>query len=294
MGFGYESVSRLNPGIIMISSSLMGQTGPWSPYAGYGNLAAAVSGFHALTGHRGDPPTGCFGPYTDFTSVRFNALAILGALRHRAATGEGQYIDMGQAEAALHFLAPQCLAWLRDREPSAVAGNRDLVDVPSGVFPVQGVDRWIAIAVASDEQWLALCGLAGLDDLRVAGVRDAASRRAREDEIESRLAAWTAAQSGPELQAQLLRAGVPAHSVADTHDLATDPQLAFRDHFLPVRHRAFSPAAVESTRLLLSRSPARTPEHAPWFGIDNDRVLRDLLDYAPERVRALVDGGIMQ
>ena len=134
MGFGYETVRKLNPGILMVSSSLMGQTGPWSPYAGYGNLAAAVSGFHALTGHPGAPPTGCFGPYTDFTSVRFNALAILGALRHRAATGAGQFIDMGQAEAALHFLAPECLAYLRDGETHGAPGNRDAHDVPSTNF----------------------------------------------------------------------------------------------------------------------------------------------------------------
>jgi crotonobetainyl-CoA:carnitine CoA-transferase CaiB-like acyl-CoA transferase len=294
MGFGYDAVRRLNPGIVMISSSLMGQTGPWSPYAGYGNLAAAVSGFHALTGHPEAPPTGCFGPYTDFTSVRFNALAILGALRHRAATGQGQYIDMGQAEAALHFLAPECLAWLREGETVAARGNRDAWDVPSGVFPVAGVDRWIAIAVATDEQWLALCALADLADLPRAGVVDAAARRAHEALIEARLADWTRARSGPELEARLTAAGIPAHCVADTHDLATDAQLAFRDHFLPVRHRAFSPAAVESTRLRFSQLQPRVPEYAPWFGIDNERVLRDVLGYHPERVRALVDGGIMQ
>jgi len=294
MGFGYEAVRQINPGIIMISSSLMGQTGPWSPYAGYGNLAAAVSGFHALTGYPDAPPTGCFGPYTDFTSVRFNALAILGALRHRAATGAGQFIDMGQAEAALHFLAPECLAWLRDGITVDAPGNRDAHDVPSGVFRVQGVDRWIAIAVETDAQWQALCGLAAFDDLVADGVRDASARRAREAEIETRIAAWTQTFEGPALEALLQAQGIPAHCVADTHDLIADAQLAHRGHFLPVEHQAFAPAAVESTRLRFSRSVARTPTHAPWFGIDNERVLRDVLNYDATRVRSLIDGGILQ
>jgi crotonobetainyl-CoA:carnitine CoA-transferase CaiB-like acyl-CoA transferase len=294
MGFGYDAVRALNPRIIMISSSLMGQTGPWSPYAGYGNLAAAVSGFHALTGYPGAAPTGCFGPYTDFTSVRFNALAILGALRHRAATGEGQYVDMGQAEAALHFLAPACMAHLRDGTASGACGNRDAHCVPSGVFPVAGEDRWIAIAVSNEAEWRALCDLAGMEDLLAAGIVDVAARRSHEDAIESRLAAWTRDRDGPALEAALQARGIPAHCVLDTHDLAHDPQLLHREHFLPVAHRAFAPAAVESTRLRLSRSPARRPEHAPWFGVDDERVLGEILHYDPERVRALVDAGVMR
>jgi len=154
MGFGYEAVKALNPEIIMVSSCLMGPSGPWSPYAGYGTLAAAVSGFHALTGQPDMPPTGCYGPYTDFTSVRFNALAILGALRHRALSGEGQFIDMSQAEAALHFLAPDCLEYLETGQAPEAQGNRDRLHAPSGVYPVEGFDRWIAISVLNDRQWL--------------------------------------------------------------------------------------------------------------------------------------------
>ncbi len=106
MGFGYAAARALNPDIIMVSSSLLGQSGPWRDYAGFGNLAAAVCGFYQLAGAADAPPAGCFGPYTDFMGVRYNAIAMLAALAHRDRTGEGQFIDMAQAEAALHFLAP--------------------------------------------------------------------------------------------------------------------------------------------------------------------------------------------
>ncbi|MEQ8486075.1 MAG: CoA transferase [Pseudomonadales bacterium] len=294
MGFDHARVRALNPNIIMVSSCLFGQDGPWSPYAGYGNLAAAVSGFHALTGHPDQPPTGCFGPYTDFTSVRFNALAILGAVEHRARTGEGQYIDMSQVEAALHFLGADCLAWLRDGVVLGPIGNRDREHAPSGVYPVAGDDRWIAIAADSDEAWSVLAEVAGLDDLLARGVRTLAERRAAEDEIDARLAAWTSGQDGVELEARLQQAGVPAHRVLDTHDLHDDAQLRHRGHYLPVSHRHFTPAVVESTRLRMSRSLPRAPEFAPWFGIDNERVLANLLGYDEARIRDLEAGGVLR
>jgi benzylsuccinate CoA-transferase BbsF subunit len=125
-------------------------------------------------------------------------------------------------------------------------------------------------------------------------LRDLSARRAHEAEIEARLAEWTREQEGLELEMRLQARGVPAHRVLDTHDLAQDPQLAHRGHFVSVAHRAFAPAAVESARLCLSRSRPRAPEFAPWFGIDNERVLREVLNYDPARVQALIDGGIMQ
>ena len=157
MGFGYEAARRLNPEIIMVSSSLLGQTGPWREYAGFGNLAGAVCGFYQLAGLPDAPPVGAFGPYTDFMGVRYNALAILAALAHRDRTGEGQFIDMAQAEAALHFLAPAALAYLEAKRAPEARGNRDSSMAPHGVYPARGADRWVAIAVRTDDEWQRLC-----------------------------------------------------------------------------------------------------------------------------------------
>ena len=285
MGFAYEKVKALNADIIMISSCLMGQTGEWSGYAGFGNSAAAVSGFHALTGHPHQPPTGVFGPYTDFISVRFNALALLGALLHRRRTGVGQYIDMSQGEAALHFLAPECLRCLRDGGVRAADGNRDEVYAPQGVYPTAGSDKWLALCVGSQAQWAALCELAGFESL---ATMDVAARRAAHDDLDDRIEQWTADQDGLELESRLQSAGIAAHRVLDTHELAQDPQLAHRGHYIPVQHREFSDAVVESTRLRFSRTQAVVPEIAPWFGVDNEKVLRELLGYDASRYERLL------
>ena len=100
----YESLRATKPDLIMLSSCLMGQTGPLSSFVGFGNMAAAVLGFYNLCGWPDRAPSGPFGAYTDYVAPRFGAVSVLAALDYRKRTGKGQYIDQSQAESALHFL----------------------------------------------------------------------------------------------------------------------------------------------------------------------------------------------
>src|SRR5712692_11139318 len=104
-GFDYESLRQVKPDLIMLSTCLMGQSGPLSRFAGFGNLAAALCGFYNLVGWPDQPPSGPFGAYTDYIAPRFGLAALMAALIHRKQTGEGQYIDQAQAESALQMLA---------------------------------------------------------------------------------------------------------------------------------------------------------------------------------------------
>ena len=293
MGLSWAEVQRINPRAIMISSCLMGQDGAFSAYAGYGNLAAAVSGFFGLTGRPDEPPTGCFGPYTDFLGVRFNAMAILAALEHRRATGEGQYIDMAQAEAGMNFLAAECARYLSTGTVSRANGNRDPEFVPQGVWRVVGDDRWLALSVRNDADWRTLCDLAGGDFVSLRRL-NLAERKQQEAMLESMLGNWLADRDGAETEAQLQSAGVPAHRVLDTHELFGDAQLAHRQHYRHVAHNKHANAWVESTRLSMSRTQPREPEFAPWFGIDNEAVLKKVLGYDDTRIAALELAGALK
>jgi crotonobetainyl-CoA:carnitine CoA-transferase CaiB-like acyl-CoA transferase len=290
LGFGFEHARAVNPEIIYLSSCLMGQDGPWRDYAGYGNTAAAVSGFHALCGHAGQPPMGCFGPYTDFLSVRVNALAILAAVRQRRRSGRAQRIDMAQAEAALYYLLPECQAVFDGTFDGGLAGNRDAAMVPHGLLPVAGEDAWLALAVRDDNDWQALCDYLGWSQWRVLSTAD---RRQRESELEAALAQAFAERDGQVLERELQALQIPAHRVLSTAELAQDEQLAHRGHFLPVTHASYSGAAVESSRLLLSGTPARPPTRAPGFAQDNDAVLAGLLSYSPAQIATLNDQGVL-
>ena len=152
-GLDYESLCKIKPDIIMISSCLMGQTGPMAKFAGFGNLAAAISGFFNLTGWPDRPPAGPFSAYTDYVAPRFTALSILAALDNRRRTGQGQYLDQSQAESTLHFLGPALLDYTVNGRVQGATGNRDPHLAPHGVYPAAGTDRWVAIVVQTEEQW---------------------------------------------------------------------------------------------------------------------------------------------
>jgi crotonobetainyl-CoA:carnitine CoA-transferase CaiB-like acyl-CoA transferase len=285
LGLGYEALRAVRPDLVMISSCLMGQSGPWRDFTGFGNLAASVTGYQTLASWPDRPPAGPYGAYTDFVALRYNAVAILAALEHRARTGEGQYIDQSQAEAALHFLGPAFLDHTVNGRRRDGRGNDDDGLCPHGVYPCAGEDRWVAIAVRSDAEWRALCRILRCEDL--AAARDAGAV------VDEAIAAWTSARSPDAVERALQAAGIPAHAVLDTTGLAACPQLAHREHFLEIGCEIYQSTAIESSRLRLSRSVPRRPERALSFGRDNRYVLETILGRSPEQIAALAEAGVL-
>ena len=285
LGLDYSSLSAIKSDLIMISSCLMGQTGPWRNFTGFGNLAASVTGYQGHAGWPDCPPSGPHGAYTDFISARYNAVAILAALEHRERTGEGQYIDQSQAEAALHFLAPAFLDYTVNGRLREGVGNRDAEQCPHGVYPCAGTDRWIAIAVSSDAQYQSLCAAMERPDLL--------TQRAAGDALDREIAAWTESQDAEKLEALLQARGIPAHRTLDTLDLYACPQMQHRGHYIEVECDLYQSTTVESSRLQLSESAARRPKKAISFGRDNRYVLETMLGYSPERIAGLAEAGIL-
>jgi benzylsuccinate CoA-transferase BbsF subunit len=295
LGFDYETLRAERPDLIMLSTCLMGQTGPLASFAGYGNLAAALAGFFDLAGWPDRPPAGPFGAYTDYIAPRFNAAAILAALEHRRRTGEGQHIDLAQAEAALHFLAPAVLDYTVNGVVTTRAGNRDREMSPHGVYPCAGADRWVAIAARDDRDWRALCEAFGAPQLAAdPRFASAASRRAHAEELDARLAEWTAPLAMEEIERRLHAAGVPASGVYNSPELALDPQLAERGHIVALPHPTEGQTFVEASRFRLSRTPARVEGQAPCFGDSTMWVLESVLGYGDERIAELAISGALE
>jgi len=284
-GLSWDALRDVKSDLIMISSCLMGQSGPWRNFAGFGNLAASVTGFQQLASWPGRPPSGPFGAYTDFVGARANALAILAALEVRERTGRGQYIDQSQAEAGLHFIAPAFLDYTVNGRAQGAVGNVDDEHAPHGVFPAAGDDQWVAIAVRDDAQWRALCELIDRRDLE--------GRRHENDVVEQAIGAWTSAREATEAATELQARGIPAHAVSDTPALHRDPQMAERGHYIEIPHEIYQTTTIESTRLRFSRSQALVPESALSFGRDNREVLESILGYSPEQIADLAARGIL-
>jgi crotonobetainyl-CoA:carnitine CoA-transferase CaiB-like acyl-CoA transferase len=295
LGLDYATLCGVKPDLIMLSTCLMGQTGPLAAFAGYGNLAAAMTGFYELTGWPDRPPAGPFGAYTDYIAPRYNAAAVLAALEHRRRTGEGQHVDLSQAEAALHFLAPAILDYTVNGAATTRDGNRDRELAPHGVYPCAGADRWVAIAVRDDREWRLLGRALGrpalADDARYAS---AAARLARSDELDALVAELTAPLAMEEAERRLQAVGVPAHGVHNSPEAVRDPQLAARGHFVRIPHPARGESVVEASRFRLSRTPARTDAPAPTFGDSTQWVLESVLGYDDERIAELAIAGALE
>ena len=290
-GYDYESLRNIRPDLVMASSCLMGQTGPQRLLAGFGTMAAAISGFFHLAGWPDREPCGPFMAYTDYVSPRFLFISLLAALEHRRLTGEGQYIDLSQAEATMQLQSPAILDYTVNGRVMERAGNDDLVFAPHGVYPVAGDDRWLAIAVTSDQAWKALCEQLGRDDL---ANLDAADRRDRRRELDDVVSSWTRTRDGEATMGELQAAGVAAHVVQNTAETVADPQLAHREHFVEVPHDAMGTTVVEACRLHLSRTPPRVPYGSPTLGQHTWEVLTDVLGYDDDAAAELIGRGIFE
>jgi len=287
-GFDYESLRAIKPDLIMLSTCLMGQTGPLARFAGFGNLAAAMCGFYKLVGWPDRPPSGPFSAYTDYIAPRFGLVALMAALIHRRCTGEGQYIDQAQAESALHFLTAPILDFVASGTNYEPVENFDPNYAPHGVYPAAGEDRWIAIACCSDDQWRALCSTIGRAELAAdARFADAAARRKNREAIDAEIAAWTRAQEAIDAERALQAAGIAAHVVQDSTDMSEDPQLRHRGHFLRVPHPTIGETWVENSRYRLAETPARVTRPGPALGQHNEYVLRDILGYSDDQIADL-------
>jgi crotonobetainyl-CoA:carnitine CoA-transferase CaiB-like acyl-CoA transferase len=285
-GLDYDSLRRIKPDLIMLSSCLFGQDGPYALMAGYGTMGAAIGGMVQPTGWPDQPPAGPYGAYTDVCAPRISTALLLAAVEHRRRTGEGCYLDQSQIEASLHYLAPAVIDHQLTGAPWDRLGNDDPDLFPHGIFPAAGDDAWLAVAVRHDADWRALAGVIGrpewADDPRFEG---SDARRAHRTEIDAAIAAWTAAHTPSAGEAALQAHGVPAHAVLHGES-EPDAQLEHLGHTVTVPHAGQDDRLIERTRVDLRRTPP-APGHVAALGEHTEYVLCDLLGYPAERPAAL-------
>jgi benzylsuccinate CoA-transferase BbsF subunit len=294
-GLDYEHLRARNPGIVMLSTCMQGQTGPRANYRGFGNLMGALSGYYQVTGWPDRGPTAVYGAYTDFICQRFCTTAVVAAIDHRHRTGEGQHIDVAQFEAALQFLGPELLDFELTGRVATRAGNRDPWRSPHGVFPCRprpdGNEGWIAIACETDAQWAALCRTAGIPE--DPAFADLAGRKADEDRLEALVAAWIAGHDADELF-ELLQPEVPCGPVLPVPALHDDPQVRHRGYWWPLVHTVIGEVPYDGLAATMSRTPGRLTKAGPCLGEDSYTVLTELAGLDPDTVARLLADEVVE
>jgi benzylsuccinate CoA-transferase BbsF subunit len=294
LGLGYEDAKKVKPDIIYYYTSQLGNYGPYSAFAGFGNHASAMSGLYSLTGWADDEPLGQYaGAYIDATSPRFGVIAIMAALDYRRRTGKGQFIDQSQLEAATQLLLPLFMDCSITGRVALRSGNRLPYASPHGVFRCQGDNRWVAVAVSEDQEWQAFCRVMGKPEL--AGNRKFSTLQARkenEDEIESLIEEWTASHTPEEIMGWLQAAGVPSGVVNNGKDLFDDPQLKHRGHFRFLKHSVMGEHSYSGPAYRLSKTPDEQFA-APSLGEHNEYVLTEVLKLSDDEIAdLLVEGAV--
>lgn len=293
-GLDYLSICQEQPQLVMLSTNMQGQTGPHAAQPGYGNVLACLAGYHQLTGWPDRDPAGPYGAYTDFIAPRFATAAVLAALEYRRRTGLGQYIDLSQYETAIHFIAAALLDYDTNGRVANRAGNLDVSAAPHGAYPADGEDRWVAIAIESDDEWRNL--IRALGNPEWAAERRFATflgRRRHARELGKRISEWTCARSPREAMRVLQAEGVPAGAIQTCEELHDDPQLAFRHHFWRLEHPEIGIHAYDGPAFRLSRTPGVLSRAAPQIGQHNQEVLSNILGYSDDEIADLVIAGAL-
>ena len=284
-GMTYEDLCEVRPDLIMISMPMYGLTGPWSMWQGYGHVLQAAAGISHLTAYPGEEPIGTGVAYTDFLVPHFAASALLAALDHRQRTGEGQNIDFGQMEAAIHATETMVLDYtVNGREQHALgAGHPDFRPYGTYRCAARGDDddRWIAITVTNDAELAALADVAG----------ESSWTSLEADALDTAIAEWTRSLQAEELMQQLQEAGVAAGVVQTPEDLRNDPQLEHREHYWMLDHPTMGHRAYDGPSFRLSETPAELTKAAPLLGEDNEYVYKEIVGMSDdEYVEHLVSG----
>lgn len=290
-GLGYESLRALNPRLIYCAVTGYGQTGPYSHRPGYDFIVQAQGGIMSVTGPEEGPPMKVGVSIVDVTSGMFAATAILAALYERAASGQGQFVDIALLDTEVAWLANVGGNYLASGRRPARYGNGHPNIVPYGPFPTQ--DGWIAIAAGNDRQWKDLCALAGWDDLAAdpayaTNPGRVENRRALIAILEERFQQRTTA----EWDKALLEVNLPCGPINSIDQVFADPQVLARDMLVELSHTTAGKIKVAGSPLKLSRTPVRLEQPPPTLGQHTDSVLADL-GYSQEEISRLRAQGIV-
>jgi crotonobetainyl-CoA:carnitine CoA-transferase CaiB-like acyl-CoA transferase len=287
LGLGYEALREVRDDIVLVSASGLGRTGPEAERVAYGNLLSAFAGFSRLNGHEGGwPRTGM--AWADPLCGLLLAFGTVAALRRRDRGGGGCHLDFSMLEALL-WTMPRALLAARGGEEPRPQGNDDDRFAPHGVYRCRGDDRWLAIAVTSDEEWQALCrtvpqlaAMAGLDE---------AARRLERPAIDAVLDQWALGRDAVEAMHHLQASGVAAAATMDTTDLFADAHLWERGFYRFVEEADGTERVLPGLGWRRGDGPLVRPRAAPGVGEHTAEVLAQWAGLDAVEIDALRSAG---
>ncbi|TRW94575.1 CoA transferase [Paracoccus sp. M683] len=292
LGLGYDALAEVNPGLVYVSNTGFGQTGPYSKRKGYDTIFQALSGLVDLTGHPDGPPAKVGVPFADQTSGLWIAIAVLTGLLGRVSSGKGCQVDLAMMDVQVSMLALPAARYFAMGETPRRSGTEHPGRVPSAAF--QCADgSWLFIS-ASDQHWPVLCDVLGLaemgQDTRFARNRDRVRLR---DQVTHALGDAIASRQRAELAESLRAAGVPAGEVNTVPQILNDPHIRARGMVDSFDDPDRGPTPGLRTPARFSGYDAHRFEAPPRLGADTQHILSAELGLSEAQIAALFKKGIV-
>ena len=291
LGLGYEELKKVNPKLIMVSMSGYGADGPHRDWVAYGANIETTSSLTSITGYPDGQLSRTTLFYADPVSGNYAAIAIMAALRHRARTGEGQWIDISLNEAGITYCAEAIVSLQQTGHVRPPMANRDPSVAPQGVYRCIGTDNWVALTVRSGDELSRLATLIGRPDLADdASLQDLAVRHARHDEIDVAISAWTAGLEQYEIAFALQEIGVAAGPVLANWQIKPDPHIYERGMYQTIVNPVVGAYPTTTWPWRFDRTPARIERPAPLFAQHNREILQEA-GLGEDAIAALYESG---
>lgn len=291
-GLSYDVLRSIKPDIIQASLSAYGATGPLREVRGIGGTMEPMSGLTSLLGYEGGRPMNSGSMIPDAIAGLWFAAAIVTALRHRARTGEGQYIDLSMMESNAMITGDAFLEYTANGRVRPRTGNRHPRIAPHNIYPARD-GAWLALSADDERQWAALTtaiGRPGLrDDARFSSMED---RKRHEAELDQEIAAWVCEQDASAAEARLLAAGVSAARARARDELLEHPALTERGFGATIEHSEAGTQHLAGVPWRMSRTQPEVRRPAPMLGEHSFEVFEHFLRMSREDYDRLVELGI--
>ena len=287
LNLSYEEIREANEQIVMLSMPAFGSDGPWAEFRAYGSTIEHSSGLPHLNGWPDDPPTMQHVALGDSIAGLNGVAAMLTALEHKSRTGEGQFIDLNQAECLFPLAVHGILQQSVEGNSFDRYGNSHPDYAPYGVYPCSGEDNWILIQVFDEPEWERL---KQMTDLNYDNLSDRLQRR---DLLNKELAEWTSKKDKKELMKELQRAGICASVLNNSSELLKDPQLLDRNYVQWLERDFVGTIPHPSAPYRPGKEPIPIYKPAPTLGQHNKEILGDLLELSDADLAELTSEGII-
>ena len=295
LGFSNEELWKLKPDLCIVEMPAYGNSGLMRTWTALGPTMEQVAGMCAMVGYGDGRPVSTGPAYLDPIGAFHGSAAMLTALLHRQRTGEGQHVEMPQVEAAMQLIGEHLIHAVETGQNPRVDGNRLIDAAPHDVFPAIGQDEWVAIDVATDAEWTALCGVIGEPALASDPRFATSAQRARhQDELAVPIARWTGALGKHEAARRLQEAGVPAAAVYKANDTLDCAYLRHRKFSLPLDHPEAGRHPHQGLPYRFEKTPVKHRHAAPCLGEHNHYILRDVLGRTDAEIEELERSGAIR